>query len=73
MVKITPRNNPWSEHIVRLDEVDLKVLLSLIKDPRIQISELADEVGIAHLYLLNFLKVRENKKLPTIVIIGSFL
>ncbi|MCZ4150995.1 transcriptional regulator, partial [Escherichia coli] len=32
---------------MRLDDVDLKVLLALIKDPRIQISELADEVGVA--------------------------
>ena len=43
--KLTPQ---WtrSEHIVRLDDVDLKVLLSLIKDPRIQLSALADEVGV---------------------------
>ncbi|WP_313811177.1 Lrp/AsnC family transcriptional regulator [Glutamicibacter sp.] len=33
--------------MVRLDEVDLKILLALIRDPRIQVSELADEVGVA--------------------------
>jgi len=47
LVKIVAFESTGSEHIVRLDDVDLKVLLSLIKDPRIQISELADEVGIA--------------------------
>ncbi|GAA2953364.1 Lrp/AsnC family transcriptional regulator [Glutamicibacter bergerei] len=33
--------------MVRLDDVDLKILLALIRDPRIQISELADEVAVA--------------------------
>ena len=33
--------------MVRLDEMDLKILLALIKEPRIQVSDLADEVGVA--------------------------
>ncbi|WP_374700349.1 winged helix-turn-helix transcriptional regulator, partial [Arthrobacter sp. JCM 19049] len=32
---------------MRLDDVDVKILLAMIADPRIQISELADQVGIA--------------------------
>ena len=33
--------------MVRLDDTDIKILLALIRDPRIQISELADEVCVA--------------------------
>lgn len=33
--------------MVRLDDVDVKILLAMIADPRIQISDLADQVGIA--------------------------
>ncbi|MCW4467084.1 Lrp/AsnC family transcriptional regulator [Glutamicibacter sp. MNS18] len=33
--------------MVRLDDVDVKILLAMIADPRIQISDLAEQVGIA--------------------------
>ncbi|BCW63887.1 Lrp/AsnC family transcriptional regulator [Paenarthrobacter sp. TYUT067] len=37
----------WSDHLNTLDPMDLKILLELIKDPRIQIAELSEELGIA--------------------------
>jgi DNA-binding Lrp family transcriptional regulator len=36
-----------SDHLNTLDPMDLKILLELIKDPRIHIAELSDSLGIA--------------------------
>jgi len=36
-----------NEHLNNLDATDLKILLALIRDPRIQVGELSDAVGIA--------------------------
>lgn len=36
-----------SDHLNSLDPMDLRILLELIKDPRIQIAELSDTLGIA--------------------------
>jgi len=47
MVKSVANSSIGSAQMVRLDDVDLKILLALIRDPRIQVSELADEVGVA--------------------------
>ncbi len=47
MVKFKAYGGIGSEQMVRLDDVDLKILLALIRDPRIQVSELADEAGVA--------------------------
>jgi DNA-binding Lrp family transcriptional regulator len=36
-----------SDHLNNLDPTDLKILLELIRDPRMQIGELSDSVGVA--------------------------
>ncbi|WP_235012953.1 Lrp/AsnC family transcriptional regulator [Arthrobacter sp. SLBN-100] len=36
-----------SDHLNSLDATDLKILLELIRDPRIQIGELSDSLGVA--------------------------
>lgn len=36
-----------SDHLNSLDPLDLRILLELIKDPRVQIAELSDSLGIA--------------------------
>ena len=36
-----------SDHLNQLDPTDLKILLELIRDPRIQIAELSDALGVA--------------------------
>jgi DNA-binding Lrp family transcriptional regulator len=36
-----------SDHLNNLDPTDLKILLELIRDPRIQIGELSDSLGVA--------------------------
>jgi DNA-binding Lrp family transcriptional regulator len=36
-----------SDHLNNLDPTDLKILLELIRDPRIQIGELSDALGVA--------------------------
>jgi DNA-binding Lrp family transcriptional regulator len=36
-----------SDHLNNLDGTDLKILLELIRDPRIQIGELSDSLGVA--------------------------
>ncbi|SDQ79902.1 DNA-binding transcriptional regulator, Lrp family [Pseudarthrobacter chlorophenolicus] len=36
-----------NEHLNNLDATDLKILLALIRDPRIQVGELSDAVGVA--------------------------
>jgi DNA-binding Lrp family transcriptional regulator len=36
-----------SDHLNTLDPTDLKILLELIRDPRIQIGELSDSLGVA--------------------------
>jgi DNA-binding Lrp family transcriptional regulator len=36
-----------SDHLNNLNPTDLKILLALIRDPRIQIGELSDSVGVA--------------------------
>ena len=36
-----------SDHLNNLDPTDLKILLALIRDPRIQVGELGDSLGVA--------------------------
>lgn len=37
----------WSDDVSALDPTDLKILLELIRDPRVQIGELSESLGIA--------------------------
>ncbi|MHA7157382.1 Lrp/AsnC family transcriptional regulator [Glutamicibacter endophyticus] len=46
--------------MLRLDAVDRKILLALIEDPRIQVSELADKVGVARNTAQSRLRRLEN-------------